>query len=234
VSFGSLTANWTEVRARVQAAARRSGRTADEVRVIAVTKTLPAEAVVAAALAGATDIGENYVQEAMAKQQAVADALGAGGTELRWHMIGRLQSNKAARAARAFAFIHGVDSLSVVRAVSRAAGEGAPVADLLLQIKLGGAAVRGGIDPSDAETFLRQAAACPGVRFVGVMGVADPARPAQPQFARLRELAQRLRALQWQHAPMTEISAGMSGDFEDAVAEGATMVRIGTALFGAR
>ncbi|HYC54028.1 MAG TPA: YggS family pyridoxal phosphate-dependent enzyme, partial [Candidatus Binatia bacterium] len=141
MSYDFVPQRVAELRERVAVAAASAGRASDDVRLIAVTKTLPVQAVIAAAQAGIADIGENYVQEAIGKQQAACDALGArAADELRWHMIGRVQSNKAGLAARAFSFVHGVDSHSTVRAMARAA-PGA--ADLLVQIKLGGAAVRG-------------------------------------------------------------------------------------------
>jgi len=232
------------IRARVDAAALAAGRDPATVRIVAVTKKLGADAVRDAYAAGQRDFGENYVQEAVAKIEELATAM----PDARWHLIGRLQSNKAAVAASHFALLHGIDSLRTVAAVSRAATQQGRVADVLLQVNLdvqgdvygdahGGAtaqATRGGVDAGAAAAFLEQACVHEGIRFVGLMGVADPDRDARPQFARLSKLAADLAARGLARAPLGELSMGMTGDFEDAVAEGATIVRIGTAIFGER
>lgn len=206
------------------------------VRLVAVTKRLAADAVRAAYAAGQRDFGENYVQEAVAKiGELKAEMAGA-----RWHFIGRLQSNKAALAVGAFALLHGIDSPGTVAALSRAAEREGRVIDVLLQVRLGrrggdgDARPRGGVDAEDARDFLEEANAHVGVRFVGLMGVADPDLHARPQFATLRVLASELAALRLERCPLGELSMGMTGDLEDAVAEGATIVRIGTAIFGER
>ena len=220
------------VRARIDAAALAAGRDPSTVRLVAVTKRLPPEAALAAYEAGQRDFGENYVQEGVAK----AEALAARMPGARWHLLGRLQSNKAAAAVRTFSLLHGIDSASTAAAVARASSvraQGHP-AEVLLQVKLGGGDARGGIDEGGAEDFLREASRHRGIRFVGLMGVAAPASPARPQFARLAALAARLAALGLEAAPLGELSMGMTGDFEDAIAEGATLVRIGTAIFGER
>lgn len=221
-----------EVRERVADAARRSGRDAREITIVAVTKKLPCEAVMAAAACGQRDFGENYVQEALGKIQQLADADDAA--VLRWHLLGRLQSNKAAAAARSFAVLHAVDSLTAVRALARAARESGAAPEVLLEIRLGEGEQRGGIVPADAERFLREAALAGPLQFHGLMAVADPSVAPRPQFAALRELRDRLRALQIPGAGLGQLSMGMSGDFEDAIAEGATMVRLGTVIFGER
>lgn len=224
------------VRGRVAEAARAAGRDPAGVRIVAVTKKLDADAVRAAYAAGQRDFGENYVQEAVTK----IAALEAEMPDARWHFIGRLQSNKAAVAVRHFALLHGIDSLSTVAALSRAAQREGRVIDLLLQVRLGARAAaaeggaRGGVGSDAAADFLAAASAHEGIRFTGLMGVADPDEPARPQFAGLRELASRLTALRLERAPLGELSMGMTGDLEDAVAEGATIVRIGTAIFGQR
>ena len=225
------------VRARVAVAAAAAGRDASDVRIVAVTKRQGTEAVREAYAVGQRDFGENYVQEAVAKISELAAVM----PDARWHFVGRLQSNKAAVAVRSFSLLHGIDSLRTVAALSRAAVQQGHVAELLLQIRLGGrgeagseAGGRGGIDPDGAAAFLEQACVHEGIRFAGLMGVADPDLDARPQFASLRELATRLAALGLGPAPLGELSMGMTGDFEDAVAEGATIVRIGTAIFGER
>jgi pyridoxal phosphate enzyme (YggS family) len=226
------------VRERIAAAARAAGREPSSVRLVAVTKKLGPELVRAAFEAGQRDFGENYVQEAVAKIAGLAAELPGA----RWHLLGRLQSNKAAAAARSFALLHGIDSAGTVAALSRAALHEGRTLDLLLQVRLGErrhagsapGAARGGVEPENAAAFLEQAQAHEGVRFVGLMGVADPDLAARPQFAALRELSLRLAALGLERAPLGELSMGMTGDFEDAIAEGATLVRIGTAIFGER
>jgi pyridoxal phosphate enzyme (YggS family) len=189
----------------------------------------------AAYAAGQRDFGENYVQEAVAKIQTLAAEM----PEARWHLIGRLQSNKAAVAVPVFSLLHAIDSSSAAAAVARAAQRAGRTADVLLQIRLGergsaGARERGGVEPGEAASFLEKAGLHAGVKFAGLMGVADPDLEARPQFAGLRELAERLGALGLAHAPLGELSMGMTGDFEEAVREGATLVRIGTAIFGER
>lgn len=235
---GSVASRLAAVRARVDAAAVAAGRDPRAVRIVAVTKKLGAALVREAFAAGQRDFGENYVQEAAGKiAELAAEMPGA-----RWHLLGRLQSNKAPVAVKHFALLHGIDAASTVAALSKAALREGRVVDLLLQVRLGerraaqtsDAAVRGGVEPEDAQAFLEAAAAHEGIRFTGLMGVADPDLPARPQFKTLRELSDRLSALRLDRAPLGELSMGMTGDFEDAVAEGATIVRIGTAIFGER
>jgi pyridoxal phosphate enzyme (YggS family) len=240
VGSTGVRAGLADVRNRVEAAALAAGRDAASIRIVAVTKKLGADAVREAYAAGQRDFGENYVQEAVTK---IAE-LAAEMPDARWHLIGRLQSNKAATAVRHFSLLQGIDSMRTVAAVSKAAIQEGRVADLLLQMNLdardiareGAAppAPRGGVDAAEAASFLEQACAHEGIRFVGLMGVADPDRDVRPQFAGLRELAATLAALGLDRAPLGELSMGMTGDFEDAVAEGATIVRIGTAIFGER
>ena len=228
----------SDVRTRIGRAVRTGARGAAPVRIVAVTKKLGAERVLAAYVAGLRDFGENYVQEATRKIAATRGSM----PEARWHFVGRLQSNKAAVAVRAFTLLHGIDSPTTVASLSRAAIREGRTIDLLLQIRLGlrgeggahGVAARGGVEEEAARDFLSAASAHEGIRFVGLMGVADPDLAARPQFARLRELSLALAAERIPRAPLGELSMGMTGDFEDAVAEGATIVRIGTAIFGER
>lgn len=221
-----------EVRERVAEAARRSGRDARAITIVAVTKKLALDAVLAAAACGQRDFGENYVQEGLDKMRQLEG--NAAGADLRWHLLGRLQSNKAAAAARAFSVLQAVDSLSAVRAIGRTVVESGIAPEVFLEIKLGGDDGRGGVCVQDAEAFLRQAATAGLLQFHGLMAVADPAREARPQFAAVRELRDRLVGSGIAGASLAELSMGMSGDFEDAIAEGATVVRLGTAIFGER
>ena len=216
------------MRGQIEDCARSAGRDAGDITLVAVTKRVPLAAVREAVAAGQKHFGENYVQEGLAKIEAFA------APELRWHLIGALQSNKAARAARSFHLLHSVCSESVARAISREMVAAGRDAHVLLQIRLGGGAGRAGVEPDEAEAMARALTELPGIQLDGVMGVAAPGEAARPQFARLCALLQRLRGLGLPRAPLREMSAGMSADFADAIREGATMVRIGSAIFGAR
>jgi pyridoxal phosphate enzyme (YggS family) len=225
----ALEANLGEVRSRIDAAARAAGRDPAGVRLLAVSKTFPAADVRALAALGQTDFGENRAQELAGKAAELA------GLPVRWHFIGQLQRNKAAVVARLGAVVHSVDRLSLAQALGRA-GEaaGAPV-EVLLQVDLGGPegelAARGGVPPAELTALADAIAALPGARLRGLMAVAPRGADPGTAFARLAELGTRLRA---DHPDAVELSAGMSGDLEQAVAAGATIVRVGTALFGDR
>jgi pyridoxal phosphate enzyme (YggS family) len=216
------------VREAIEECARGAGRDVGAVTLVAVTKRVALEAIRAAVAAGQKHFGENYVQEGIAKIEALS------APDLRWHLIGTLQSNKAARAARNFHLLHSVCSESVARAISREMGTCGRDAHVLLQIRLGGGPGRAGVEPDEAEGVARALTELPGIQLDGVMGVAARGEPAAPQFARLFALLERLRALGLPRAPLREMSAGMSADFADAIREGATIVRIGSAIFGQR
>ena len=189
-------------------------------RLIAVSKTKPAEAVRAAIAAGVRDIGENYVQEAMAKRAAAGD--GAA-----WHLIGHLQRNKASRALETFDVIHTIDSLTLGEAVARlAAGRGRP-ARVLIEVNSGGEASKSGVSPDELPDLLARLRD-PQLSVEGLMTIPPPGPPesARPYFRQLRALRDA--------AGLRELSMGMSDDFEIAIEEGATMVRVGRAIFGAR
>ncbi len=227
------------MRARIARAAARAGRDPAEITLIGVTKLVPAERVVLGVRAGLHDLGESYVQEASAKIPAVREALAAGAEPppaLRWHAIGRLQRNKARDVARLFDVVHSVDRVELARDLDRRAGEAGRRLAVFLQVNLSGEPQKGGAAP-DAVVGL--AAACAELAHlepVGLMGVPaedpDP-EAARPAFAALRELAGRLRASPG-GAGLRQLSMGMSHDFEVAIEEGATHVRVGTALFGPR
>lgn len=214
------------VRARIAAACERAGRNPADVRLIAVTKGQPAEAVAAALAAGVTDIGENRVQEGLAKIAAVAELAGADAARARWHLIGHLQSNKARAAAGTFAILHGIDSVRLLELLDRVAP--APVR-VLLEVNVAGEATKFGVAPGEVGFVLEQARGLERAQVEGLMTVAprvqDP-EEVRPVFRELRRLAELhgLRAL----------SMGMTDDFEVAIEEGATMVRIGRAVFGER
>jgi pyridoxal phosphate enzyme (YggS family) len=224
-----LAGNLREVRARIDAAARAAGREPSSVALLAVSKTWPADDVRALAALGQLDFGENRAQELLGKAPALADL------PLRWHFIGQLQRNKAAAVARLGAVVHTVDRESLTRTLDRAGQEGEHPVDVLVQVDLGGAAgelaSRGGAAPGDVPALADLVAQCPGLRLRGLMAVAPRGEDPAPAFERLAALAERVRA---DHPEATELSAGMSGDLEAAVAAGATVVRVGTALFGDR
>ncbi len=223
-----LEDNLRAVRARIAAAAAAAGRDPSEVALLAVSKTWPATDVRALATAGQRDFGENRAQELVGKAPELADL------PLRWHFVGQLQRNKAAAVARLGAVVHSVDRPSLVGALDRAGQEASPV-EVFVQVDLGGhaggAVPRGGADPADVPALAELVAGAPGLRLRGLMAVAPLGEDPRPAFDRLAALAARVRA---DHPGAVDLSAGMSGDLEAAVAAGATIVRVGTALFGDR
>jgi pyridoxal phosphate enzyme (YggS family) len=229
VPASALEQNLAAVSDRIAAAARAAGRDPSSVRLIAVSKTWPAEAVRAVAALGQVDFGENRVQELLGKAAGLADL------PLRWHAIGQLQRNKAAAVARIGAVVHSVDRTSLAGGLSRAADAAGRRVDVLLQVDLGGPAgeeaARGGAAVADVPALADAVAELEGLRLRGLMAVAPRGQDPAPAFARLATLAERVRA---DHPGAVEISAGMSGDLEQAIAAGATLVRVGTAIFGER
>jgi pyridoxal phosphate enzyme (YggS family) len=224
-----LEENLGAVRARIDAAARAAGRDPADVALLAVSKTWPADDVRALAAAGQHDFGENRVQELLGKAGALGDV------DLRWHFVGQLQRNKAAAVARTGAVVHSVDRPALVATLDRVGQEmGRPV-EVFVQVDLGGpegeAAARGGAAPEEVAPLCDAVAGAEGLRLRGLMAVAPRDTEPAPAFARLAALAEDVRAA---HPEARELSAGMSGDLEQAVAAGATLVRVGTALFGAR
>jgi pyridoxal phosphate enzyme (YggS family) len=224
-----LEQNLRAVRARLDAAARAAGRAPSSVALLAVSKTWPAEDVAALLAAGQRDFGENRVQELLAKAAALHDV------PVRWHFIGQLQRNKAAAVARLGAVVHSVDRPQLATVLDRAGQEGGTPVPVFVQVDLGGApgdiAERGGADPAEIPALADAVASAAGLRLLGLMAVAPRGVDPAPAFARLADLAARVRS---DHPEAVELSAGMSGDLEAAVAAGATVVRVGTALFGDR
>src|SRR5215469_936767 len=230
-----LAANLAAVRASIAETCADAGRDPAEVALIAVTKTFPVPDVIALAGLGVSDIGENKDQEAAPKVAACADA----GLALRWHFVGQLQVNKVASVARYAHMVHSVDRARLVTALGRRASEAGRVIRCLIQVSLDadadagpdGAAGRGGAPPSEVLGLAAQIAAADGLEVAGVMAVAPLGQPARPAYERLREIAGAVRS---GYPEAQVISAGMSGDLREAIAEGATHVRIGTALLGGR
>jgi pyridoxal phosphate enzyme (YggS family) len=226
-----IAARLADIRQRIARAAVESGRSPESVRLLAVSKTFPLEHVRTAAAAGQTDFGENRVQEALQKIDGSSDL------SIRWHLIGTLQSNKVRKAVTRFSVIHSVDSLGLLQAINRAAVETGAHPELLVQVDLAGEATKHGAPPRVAAEIVRAALTCAAVRLVGLMTIPpyfdDPAATT-PYFSALRELRDTLLRDGVDPGSMRELSMGMSHDFEIAVREGATIVRVGTAIFGKR
>jgi pyridoxal phosphate enzyme (YggS family) len=229
--YQHIPTNLARIRGRIADAAGRAGRRAEDVRLIAVSKTHPIDAVRAAADAGQRDFGENKVQEALQKIAQSAD------NSLRWHLIGHLQSNKARKAAAAVASIHAIDSVELLNKVDQAAREASRIVEVLIQVDLALEETKYGAPVGEVTTIVEAAGNCTAARLVGLMllpPVAENPEDARPWFARLRGLRDELVDSGVQAERLRELSMGMSHDFEVAIEEGATMVRIGTAIFGER
>jgi PLP dependent protein len=217
---------WAEVRAKVDAACERAKRDPSEVTIVAVSKTHPAAAVREAAAAGATDFGENYAQELVAKRGELTDLA------IRWHYIGRLQRNKAKLVAGQVTLVHAVDSVDLATELGKRA---ASVQPILLAVNAADEETKGGVTNADAAELARAIAAVDKIRLDGLMTMPPPAddpEASRPFFVRLRTLRDRIADELGR--PLPVLSMGMSGDYEVAIACGATHVRVGTAIFGAR
>jgi pyridoxal phosphate enzyme (YggS family) len=226
-----------EVRERIAAAARRVGRRPEEIALVGVAKRQPAESVVAAVRAGLLDVGENYVQEAAAKRAAVEAALAGAGVPLpRWHLIGRLQRNKARQAVRGFDVVQTLDRAELGAALeARCAAEPRRLR-VLLQVDVSGEPQKGGVAPDALPALVARCRDWPHLEPVGLMAipaVVEAPEQARPAFARLRTLRDAL-VREPGGGTLRELSMGMSSDFEVAVEEGATLVRVGVAIFGPR
>jgi pyridoxal phosphate enzyme (YggS family) len=225
-----LAANLASVQATMKQAAERAGRHYNEITLVAVSKTKPLELIKIAYKLGVTNFGENRAQEALSKIDDFHPH------DVRWHMIGHVQSNKANRVARAFNYVHSVDSLHIAQALDRHAAEREQRLPILLQINIAGEASKEGMAPQDAPDLARQIAALPRLEIQGLMTIAPLVQnpeEVRPVFRALRALRDRLRdelpECSWQH-----LSMGMTDDYSIAIEEGATIVRIGRAIFGER
>jgi pyridoxal phosphate enzyme (YggS family) len=227
----SIADRLTDVRARIDAAARSARRDPSSVRLIAVSKTFPIDAVREAFQAGQRDFGENRVQEALQKMERSADL------QIRWHLLGHLQTNKARKAAPAFAMIQSVDGVELLEKLDQAADDTGHAPELLIQVDLAGEVTKFGVAPGEVPRLFEAAAASRAARIVGLMTlppVPETPEDARPWFRRLRDLRDQWHASGVPAHMLRELSMGMSGDFEVAIQEGATMVRVGTAIFGSR
>ena len=224
-----IRANLQAVQERIAAAARRAGRSPETVLLVAVSKTIDVERVRSAIAAGVPALGENRVQEAREKIAAL-------GRPRPWHLIGHLQTNKVRDAVESFDVIHSVDRLPLAEAISRRATETGRRVEVLVQVNVGEEPQKGGVAPGDLREALDAMVALPGLRLRGLMAIPplpkDP-EDSRPHYREMRTLLDGARG--WGlGAEFTELSMGMSGDFEVGIEEGATIVRVGTAIFGAR
>ncbi|MEN3364731.1 MAG: dependent protein [Burkholderiales bacterium] len=230
--MSSISQNLQAVRERMAAASRTVSRNAQQTSLLAVSKTFGADAVVEAALAGQSAFGENYLQEALDKMDAVREL--RPGLALEWHFIGPIQSNKTRPIAENFDWVHSVDREKVALRLSEQRPAHLAPLNVCLQVNISGEASKSGATPEQAEDLARIVAGMPRLRLRGLMAIPEPEGNFEQQrlpFRQLHELFDRLRA---QGLPLDTLSMGMSADMDAAIAEGSTMVRIGTAIFGLR
>jgi pyridoxal phosphate enzyme (YggS family) len=227
----AIVANLQSVRSRVDAAARRAARDPSAICLIAVSKTFSADAVRTAASAGQVDFGENKVQEGLQKIGLTADI------RIRWHLIGHLQSNKAKKATTAFQCIHSTDSVELLRKIDAAAADAGMVPEILVQVDLASEATKFGAAADDARRIVDATQSLRAARMTGLMLIPpwnEDQEQTRPWFIRLRELRDAWLSEGVPAASLAQLSMGMSHDFQAAIEEGATMVRVGTAIFGKR
>ena len=226
-----ISENIAAIRRRIADTCARSGRDASGVTLVAVAKTFPAEFVHEAVASGVDDVGENYVQELLSKRQQLHEA------GVRWHFIGHLQSNKVRQIVPWIHLIHAVDSEGLIREIDRRAAGTDRVIGCLVEVNTTGEQSKFGVEPDGVLPLVRSTADLTHVRIAGLMTIGpflpDP-EGSRPMFRRLRELRDEANGEGLTRAPMTELSMGMTGDFEVAIEEGATLIRIGTAIFGSR
>ncbi|HUE39230.1 MAG TPA: YggS family pyridoxal phosphate-dependent enzyme [Candidatus Binatia bacterium] len=230
MTLAAIAERYRAVVERAAQAAIRAGRRPADITVVVAAKSFDVEAVRAAVTAGAEHVGENYVQEAREKARRLAEL------PIRWHMIGRLQRNKAKQAVALFDLVHSLDSIELASALDRAAAEASKIASCLVEVNVGAERTKAGVAIDELEALLEHAAALPNLRIRGLMTIPPPgtASAARASFARLRALRDRHDDLRLPNVQLKELSMGMSSDFEQAIAEGATLVRVGTAIFGPR
>lgn len=230
--MSSIADNIGSVTRRIQKATLQAGRAPGSVRLLAVSKTRPPEDLREAFAAGQTAFGENYVQEALDKQEALADL-----PDMEWHFIGPIQSNKTRQIASSFDWAHSVDRLKIARRLSEQREDSLPPLNICLQVNINEEESKSGCRLSELPQLVEEIGELPNLRLRGLMAIPDPSQPEAELRASFRKLANTLKALKTGHpdaGPLDTLSMGMSGDLELAIAEGATWVRVGTALFGQR
>ena len=226
----SVSENFKAVQDRIAAAAKRAGRDPSAIRLVTVTKTVDLDRIREATAAGALVLGENRVQEAKEKIEAL-------GRIASWHLIGHLQTNKAKYAVKLFDLIHSVDNLELAKEIDKQAAKNGKLQDVLIEVSIAGEAAKAGVSIGDTVRLVREAAGLKHIRVLGLMTMPplsnDP-EDSRPYFRKLRDLAGAVRKEGIDGILMNELSMGMSGDFEVAIEEGATLVRVGSAIFGER
>lgn len=216
---------------RIEKAAADSGRAPDTVKLLAVSKKKPAEAILTAHQAGLTLFGENYIQEAIEKIEQLSEA------PISWHFIGHLQSNKTKFAVKYFDLVHTVDSFKLAREIDKQAEKIGKVQHILVQLNISKETTKSGVHEENAMTLIQDISTLPHVRIKGLMTMPpfyDDPENARPFFKALKTFSEAVKKKDFPNVDMTELSMGMTGDFEVAIKEGATIVRIGTAIFGER
>jgi pyridoxal phosphate enzyme (YggS family) len=226
-----ISDNINSIREKISRACARAGRSSSEITLLAVGKTFPSPAVRVAVEAGVADIGENYVQELLSKRRDLS------GSDVRWHFIGHLQSNKVKNVAPWIHMIHAVDSTALAIEIDRRAAKAGRVIECLLEVNTTGEHTKFGVAPGEVTALVRSLASCDNISLGGLMTIGpflpDP-EGSRPMFRRLRELKDEIISLAQANVTMRHLSMGMTGDFEVAIDEGATLVRIGTGVFGPR
>jgi len=226
----TISSNIAMVNERIRSAAEAAERDPAAVRLVAVSKTRPAADISAAFRAGQTVFGENYIQELVPKLEEVHE-------DAQWHFIGHLQSNKVKYIAGRVSLIHSVDRISLAQEIDRQWGRLGKICEVLIQVNISGETTKSGTTEAGAIQLVRECALLPNIRVKGLMTMPpffDDPDAARPYFIELRRLAETISGLQISGVEMKELSMGMSGDFETAIQEGATLVRVGTAIFGSR
>jgi len=220
---------WQAMQQRIARAAGAAGRDPATIRLLAVSKSMPAEAIRAVHALGQRAFGENYVQEATAKMTALADL-----RDIEWHLIGPLQRNKARAAAMRFAWVHTIDGVPIAERLSATREARQGLLDVCVQVNISAETSKSGIAPGDALALARAVASLPRLALRGFMGIAAPTAEVELQRAQFRMLREILAAAQAEGLMLDTLSMGMSDDLEAAIAEGATLIRVGSALFGQR
>lgn len=226
----SIAENLKRIQDRIASAAKRVGRDPSSVKLVVVTKTVDVERIREAVAAGAGTLGENRVQEAKDKIEKLGDSV-------RWHLIGRLQANKAKYAVKLFDLIHSLDGIELAKEIDKQAAKIAKVQDVLIEVSIAGELAKAGVSPDAVNALIRDASALKNISIKGLMTIPpflEDHEKVRPYFRKLKALALDLEQENIPGVSMRELSMGMSGDFEVAVEEGATMVRVGTAIFGER